>query len=1092
VNSATAGVLDGLRGPLRRLFAVGLGALAAGLGLLALAAAAWAFRVGLVRDGAWVLLAWMAALGLVTAVLRAARRRAPGLSRTGLAARLEESGAARRGGLTGLLAVPAGGTSSELLDRADELEAERLEAAAGPALARYRRELREAALRGGAVLGVGALLLGAARPLRAPADRLFHPARAWAAITAPIRLEASATVVDQGGSVRFTVRAPGAGTVEVRHRAPGETWSTLTLEPAAGVAEFTLGPLEADVFAVARRGGRASDTVHVAVRIPAFLGSLAVTAHYPAYLGLEPEPLPLGGDSLVLPAGTRLVTEGAATLELAEAAWLGGTGRHDLRTRGMGFQGEFTPASSGLYRLALRTRSGAPLAGDSVQLRVVLLADRVPAAAIPVPGADTIAPASLRLGLVLDARDDYGLAALRVVSRRVTGLGVADTPVSLVVELPPGAPAQALVPVDFTLEDRGLLPGDTVRYWAEAVDNSPRRQVGRSREYRLRIPTRAELRDATRGSTAALQARLDSLALQSRAVERATEDLAREQLRTEGGARGSRNEPLSYRDAQRAGEAAEAQEAMLRQAEELQEALDELREAAERAGLDDPAFQARLEEIRDQLQRALSPELRERLEELRRAIADLDAPRAREALQQMAEAQKELREALERSRELFRRAALEGDLAALEREARELAEAARMWADRQARIDSARAAAEADRLAGRTDSLAAGLERAAGQQRAEAGQDTTAAGRLDRAAAGAERSAERLRSGRQAALRGQRPEGRARGEEAAQELGPVGDEVEQARREMAEAWRDEVAAAMDRTLAETSELTDRQLAVERALRDGGDPARARLDQAAVEEGVRQLAEQAREAAGRNALVPPRIAGALEAARREMQRTRETLSQGPSDPRGAAQSAARATELLTNAAYQLLRAREDVSSAESGSGLEEAMERMAEMARQQGQMAAEANGLLPSPIPGPGFDAELKGLAGRQRALAEQLERMRGEGQLAGAGEFAREAEELARRLEAGRLDRQTVERQERLFRRMLDAGRTLEGEEKDEKKERQSTTATEVDPRLPPALRTRLLGEGLQMPSWEELQRLTPEERKVVIDYFRRLTQAGP
>ncbi len=1091
MTRATAGVLDALRAPLVRLLAAGQGALALGFALLALGTAAWAIRLGILRDGAWVLLAWLGALGLAAAVLQAARRHAPALGRAGLASRLEGAGAARRGQLAGLLAAPAAGTSAELLAHADAVEADRLAASAPAALQPLRRQLRRAAVRGAAVLGAGVLLLGASRPLSAPANRLFDPARTWAAITAPIELEASARVVDRGGSVRFTVRAPGAGSVEVRHRAPGETWSLLTLEPEAGEATFTLGPLDSDVYAVASRGGRASDTVHVTVRVPAFLGSLTVTAHYPAYLGLEPEPLPLGADSLVLPAGTRLETRGSATLDLAEAAWVAGTRRHELAARGAGFEGAFVPAAAGSYRLELRTRSGAPIAGDTARLHLALLRDNAPTTEIPVPGADTIAPASLRLALVVDARDDYGLSAVRLVSRRVTGLGAADAPVTLPLPLPPGAPAQALLPVDFRLEDRGLLPGDTLRYWAEAVDNSPARHLGRSREYVLRIPTRAELRDAARSATAALQAQLDSLAHRGREVERTTEDLARERLRTESGARGSRNEPLSYRDAQRAGEAAEAQEAMLRQAEELQEALEELRDAAERAGLDDPAFQARLEEIRDQLRRALSPALREKLEELRRALADLDAPRAREALEQMAAAQKELREALERSRELFRRAALEGDLAAMQQEAKELAEASRLWAERQARIDSARAAAEAARLAGRADSLASGLEQAAEQVRADGQQDPEGAERLEQAAAGAERSAAQLRAGRQATQRGQRQEARARGEQAANELDPVGDQVEQARQEMAEAWRDEVAAAMDRTLAETSELTDRQLAVERALREGADPARVRADQAAVEEGVRSLAEQVREASGRNALVPPRIAGALEGARREMGRTREALSQGPTDPRGAAETAARAAELLTSAAYQLLRARGDVAGAESGSGLEEAMERMAQMAQQQGQLSQDANGLLPSPMPGPGFEAQMKGLAGRQRALAEQLERMRGEGQLAGAGELAREAEELARRLEAGRLDRPTVERQERLFRRMLDAGRTLEGEEKDEQKERQSTTAKELEPRLPPALRARLDDAAPRMPSWEELQRLTPEERRVGIDYFRRLTQAG-
>jgi hypothetical protein len=124
-------------------------------------------------------------------------------------------------------------------------------------------------------------------------------------------------------------------------------------------------------------------------------------------------------------------------------------------------------------------------------------------------------------------------------------------------------------------------------------------------------------------------------------------------------------------------------------------------------------------------------------------------------------------------------------------------------------------------------------------------------------------------------------------------------------------------------------------------------------------------------------------------------------------------------------------------------------------------------------------------------MAQELERMRAQGQLQGIKELGEEALELARRLEAGRLDRETVERQQRLFRRMLDAGRTLQGEEEDERKERQSTAAKDGELKLPPALRQRLGGDGIRFPTWEELQRLSPDERRMVTEYFRRLTARG-
>jgi hypothetical protein len=343
------------------------------------------------------------------------------------------------------------------------------------------------------------------------------------------------------------------------------------------------------------------------------------------------------------------------------------------------------------------------------------------------------------------------------------------------------------------------------------------------------------------------------------------------------------------------------------------------------------------------------------------------------------------------------------------------------------------------------------------------------------------------------ARRGQRRQARESGEAASRSLEPLGDQLQRRRQEMQREWRRQVVEAMDQALSETSRLAERQLGVQEELRDGGQPSAAtRSEQAAIEEGVQKLLEQMKQIGGRNALVSPQIAGALGAAQLQMQQAREAISSAAPNSREAAEQAGGAVDELNAAAHQLIRARGDVAGSHSGSGLEEALERMAQLAQQQGGLGRQGAGLLPM-AGSAGVQAQLQRMAARQRALAQELERLRGQGDLAGAGQMAEEAKELARRLEAGRLDRSVVERQERLFRRMLDAGRTLQGREEDQKKERQSTTATDDSVHLPPALRARLQGDGerLRVPTWDELQQFSPEERRLVVDYFRRLSDSS-
>lgn len=1083
----TAEAVRELVRPLRGLNRLAWTGLGLGGAALILGVLAWMARLGWFAAPYWVLLAWSLVAASAVLLVILARRYSSQLTPTWAASRLEEGGPWRSGAISSLLDQAAPGTSAALYAAADQARATELRTAGPSALGPVTQRLKGRATRGGLVSAVGLIVFLSAGPVDGPASALWRPGDAWEATIAPVTISADSSEVDRGTSIALRLKATGRRDAMLWLRGPGEPWRSQAVElDSSGQKIEIIGPLRTDLFARLTSGGRGSDTIQVRVRIPAFLGSLTVTAHYPRYLQLEDEPVPVGGDTLLLPAGTRLETKGEATAELASGAWVWKGGRVALDVNGAQFEGQFNPASSAEYQLELVTRSGSPLAGDTVFLPIRVIPDSAPKVDVPVPGVDTIAPLNLRLPLVIQAEDDYGLTVIEVESRRVSRLGVVDQPLKETVTLPSGPTDRAVLNFDFNLTNRGLLPGDTMRYFVRARDNSPSGQSGRSREYVLRLATLSEVRAAAREASDNVGGRLDSLAAESKRLERATEDLSQERERpTAGQNRGQTDETMSYESAKRAEAVAEAQSEMMNRAEALKEALEELQRSAEAAGLNDPAWQERLKEIQEQLDRALTPELRERLAELQRALSELDPERAKEALQRLAEAQKELREALERSRELFERAAIEGDMANLAAESEELAREQEQWAEQAEQSDAARSAAEEQELARRTDSLAAELNKLA----QEVEQDRQEA--IEAAAERAEQAAQQMQQAAQSARQGQRKQARQKGQEAAQTLSPLGEQLQQERQEMQQEWRQEVVQAMDRAMTETTRLTERQLSLSESFRRGDASAAARSEQGALEEGVQKLLEQLQGASGKNALVSPQIATSLAMAARQMQRARQSVSSGSPNTRDAADAAGQAVDALNAAAYQLVRSRAQVSGSGSGSGLQEAMEQMQQMAGQQGQMSQQAAGLLPM-AGNSGMQQQIRQLAAQQRAMAEQLERMRASGQSPGAtDELAQEARDLARRLEAGRLDRETVDRQERLFRRMLDAGRTLQGQEQDENKERQSTTPTTDSIQLPPALRTRLLGEDnrIRMPDWESLQRLSPEERRLVLEYFQRLAQ---
>src|SRR5205807_2175874 len=582
--------------------------------------------------------------------------------------------------------------------------------------------------------------------------------------------------------------------------------------------------------------------------------------------------------------------------------------------------------ASGTWLLELAAVDGTPLEGDEPQLRLRVVPDSAPVVTVPIPGRDTTLPLSLKQPLVIDARDDHGLTRLEVVSWRVSQTGKQGAAVRESLDVS-GAGERAIVQGALDAEGRGLLPGDTLRLRVEAWDNAPApgTHMGRSAEIALRLPSLEELRAATRAAARDVAAVADSLAQAERELGTRTRDLAQQRSREAGGTRrpaDARDGPLPFQATERAQAVAREQEALQQRVQELSRAVEEVTRAAQAAGLGDTAFQARLREVQELLQRAVTPELAARLRELQEALARLATDR---------------------------RAGPRTPLAAPQQAAR-----------------------------------AAG---AAMQRAAQAADDA-------RAAAAAEA-----------------------GTEAEQQLAGVPDALRGQRDSLAREWRGETLAALDRALSETAALAQGQEHVADALRRGEAGAATRSRQAAVEEGTDAVARQIREAAGKHALVSPQLDAALGYAKRQMAAARAQLEEADPNAAEAATLADDAVDALNATALALARSRSQVAGGKSGSGFAEAVEQLARLARDQQGLNGLAQGLLPlMGLSGEAMLQRLQALAARQRALAEQLERLQAEGANAAAGPLAQEAKELARQLEAGRLDQQTIERQQRLYR----------------------------------------------------------------------------
>ncbi|MGH7475546.1 MAG: hypothetical protein ACRELD_04600 [Longimicrobiales bacterium] len=273
---------------------------------------------------------------------------------------------------------------------------------------------------------------------------------------------------------------------------------------------------------------------------------------------------------------------------------------------------------------------------------------------------------------------------------------------------------------------------------------------------------------------------------------------------------------------------------------------------------------------------------------------------------------------------------------------------------------------------------------------------------------------------------------------------------------------------------------------------GGEGMRA--EQAAVNEGLESLGRNLAEAGRRSAMINREVGAALARALLNMQQTLEAMESREGEQRMPIPEAMQGLDALNQLALALLGNQEEIAGSQSGTGLQQALEQLANMARQQGSLNAQTSSLMPMELAPRALAENLRQLGQTQRQISQELDaasRNLGgrEDVLGDVDELAREAERLASDMDGGRLTPEMLARQERLFHRLLDAGRSLEREEYSDEREAQRPGtaaplhAAPLDPRVADALRYPL-------PTPEQMRALPPAYRRLIQEYFERLNRS--
>jgi len=386
------------------------------------------------------------------------------------------------------------------------------------------------------------------------------------------------------------------------------------------------------------------------------------------------------------------------------------------------------------------------------------------------------------------------------------------------------------------------------------------------------------------------------------------------------------------------------------------------------------------------------------------------------------------------------------------------------------------------------DELEARLEDNA--QQAAADSAGIAGDRTDQATRSMEQAADAGEGG-QASEGGPSQQSRDAASDAAETMEQAAQALGAAQQDMQREGQQAAGESLGRAREDALSLADEEGRLAEGTRgeNAQDPETWRARQSAVRQGLGNVLDRLSESGNEAAMLDQQTGAVAGEAVERMDQLLQRLAEDGARRLPSRAEAEGIQGALNDLAMRLLASEAAAQAAQQQAQGQDASEQMSSLAQQQQAITQETSSLL-MPGPKPSGQERTEEVAARQQQVAEQLRDLQDpEGELLGRPEeLASEAEELARRMSASGPTQETLERQRRLFRRMLDAGRSLENDDLDPNR-RESTTgvaqrrdAPEIDPDL-------LRGRRFPLPAEALLRELPIFYRPLIFEYFDRLNR---
>lgn len=855
-----------------------------------------------------------------------------------------------------------------------------------------------------------------------------------------------------------TARVQPEVTFHLREEGQENFDAVRTAQDSSGEYRSTVQGLRNSFDYYAEAKGYRSRYFRIEVVDRPFIRSMRVQLTFPSYTKLPPRYLDDNVGDVTAIAGTRISLDMTLNKEIAKAALVFADSQEVAVTvDGTRAKTGFTLRREGSYHIALRDAGGITNA-NPIEYALKVVPDMAPTVDILEPGMNTNLDESMRLAMVMGIGDDFGFSKL-VLKYRLAASRYEkpqEQYSSIVIPLPSSRGLQMEVPFIWNLTALNIVPEDVINYYVEIYDNDNVNgpKVGRSQVYSLRLPSLEEV-----------FARAD--AEQEKAVDDlektllAAEDVQKELNKLQQEMKQQNAEKLDWQQQKKLEELMKRQEQMVKDVQKVNEQLSELKQDMEKQNMVSEETMKKYEELQQLMKEVDAPELREMQKKMNEMMQQMSPEQMKKALENFQFNEETFRKSIERSIDLLKRLQIEQKVDELTKRAEEMAKQQEDLAERTENADP-KDQAELDRLAQEQREMqkqadAMQREMKELQQKMEEFPKEMPLDEMREAMA--EMNLSQMQQQMNDAA-GQCQGGNCKGasqkqKKTAEQMRKMQKKMEQVKKKLNENMQQMVQRAFQKALKEVLEMSKRQEdlknTVQQLPQNSPQYREAMREQQQLMEQLNQTGNELMELAKKTFAVDKEMAKHLGGAMQQMKQAMESMQNR--DQRAGGDQQGGAMSELNEAAKQIAQSMKQSSQSGSSQGGS-----MMQQLRQMAQQQMDINQNMPSPTPGGSSERErqeMQRMLTQQRAVQKTLQELNEEAKRSEEGKkllgdldrIAEDMQEVVRDMQQNNVNPNTLQKQERILSRMLDASRSMR--ERDWEKKRRSRTGDDVARRSP-------------------------------------------